>query len=320
MPVSDDKRAFGAKLIELIEKHKTILIVEATNVGSSQMQKIRMSLRGEATVLMGKNTTIRKVVNDFLKKNRDHPIRNLLDHVYGNIGFVFTSLDASFIRDKIVGNRVPAPARVGTFAPVDVYVEPGPTGCDPGQTSWFQALNIPTKINKGQIEMVSRVHLIKIGDKVAESQAALLQKLNMKPFSYGLKVEKVYDDGEVFDAAILDVSERDLLGKLSFGISYVAALSMSVGFPTKASIMHSINNAFKHLISIHLGTEYKFGRAQKFEDFLANPGNFVAAVTVTAGAKAGATAVAVAVAKESSSESVAATGGAGGLFGDSDDF
>lgn len=74
-------------------------------------------------------------------------------------------------------------------------VPAGPTGLDPSQTSFFQALSIPTKIQKGQIEIVSDVPLIKPGDKVTASQAALLQKLNIRPFNYGLKVENVYDNG-----------------------------------------------------------------------------------------------------------------------------
>jgi ribosomal protein L10 len=69
-----------------------------------------------------------------------------MDYVIGNTGFIFTNADLSSVRDVVVANKVPAPARVGSIAPVDVWVEPGPTGCDPGQTSWFQALNIPTKV------------------------------------------------------------------------------------------------------------------------------------------------------------------------------
>jgi hypothetical protein len=56
----------------------------------------------------------------------------------GNVGFVFTNSDLPKVRDMILANRVPAPARVGATAPVDVIVPAGPTGCDPGQTSFFQ--------------------------------------------------------------------------------------------------------------------------------------------------------------------------------------
>ena len=54
-----------------------------------------------------------------------------------------------------------------------------------------QALNIPTKINKGCVEIVSDVHLIKASEKVGGSEATLLAKLGIKPFSYGLVIQQV---------------------------------------------------------------------------------------------------------------------------------
>ena len=36
----------------------------------------------------------------------------------------------------------------------------------PEKTSFFQALQIPTKIARGTIEILNEVHLIKVGDKV----------------------------------------------------------------------------------------------------------------------------------------------------------
>ncbi len=54
-----------------------------------------------------------------------------------------------------------------------------------------QALNIPTKINKGCVEITGDVHLIKEGEKVGGSEATLLSKLGIRPFSYGLVLLKV---------------------------------------------------------------------------------------------------------------------------------
>jgi large subunit ribosomal protein LP0 len=73
------------------------------------------------------------------------------------VGFIFTNGDLGEVRTVIEAHRVPAPARVGAVAPSDVFVPPGPTGCDPGQTSFFQVLQIPTKIAKGQIEITNEV-------------------------------------------------------------------------------------------------------------------------------------------------------------------
>lgn len=310
MPVNEKKRAYAQRLCNLFDTFKSILIVEADNVGSKQMQQIRIALRGKAEIIMGKNTTIRRVLRDYIVRNPDTPIKQLMDYIAGNIGLVFTNEDLVSIRDIIVENKVPAPARVGAVAPCDVFVEPGPTGCDPGQTSWFQALNIPTKINRGQIEMISRVHLVSEGDKVSDSEAALLQKLDLKPFSYGLKVDNVYHEGEMFAAKVLDITPDDVVAKLNTALSMIASIGREVGYPSRATIKHSINDAFKTVVAFHLETDYKFERAQAFEDFLKNPGAFAVA------APAGDAAVEEEKKEESESESA---GGAGGLFGDDDD-
>lgn len=314
MPVNDKKRNFGKKLRALIDRYNSVLVVNADNVGSNQMQKIRLATRGEAIVLFGKNTTVRRVIQNHVDENPGHPISAILDHVRGNVGFIFTNSDVSKVRDIVQSIKTPAPARVGTIAPLDVFVEPGPTGCDPGQTGWFQALNIPTKINKGQIEMIARVHLIKVGDRVMESQAALLQRLDIKPFSYGLVATAVYDRGEMFDASVLDITPEVILSRFSSGLGMFSAFCLSVGYPTIASLPHSINNAYKHLIALALETGYMFPRAKKFEDFLKNPGAFAPAAASTSAAAAPAAAPV-----ESSSSEEEEVGGSGGLFGGGSD-
>merc|ERR1719331_2974681 len=113
---------------------------------------------------------MRKVLADFMEANPGHAHGALDAKMRGNVGFVFTNGSLPKVRDLILANRVPAPARVGAIAPADVSIPAGPTGCDPGQTSFFQTLQIPTKIVKGQIEITNIVHLIKTGDKVAAGE------------------------------------------------------------------------------------------------------------------------------------------------------
>merc|ERR1739842_168109 len=76
----------------------------------------------------------------------------------------------------------------------------------PEKTSFFQALQIPTKITKGTIEIINDVPIITTGDKVGASEATLLGLLKIFPFSYGLIIQKVYDQGSVFDPAILAIT------------------------------------------------------------------------------------------------------------------
>jgi large subunit ribosomal protein LP0 len=57
MPVNDKKRAYGNKLVDYISEYKAAFIVGCDNVGSKQMQQIRVALRGHAVVIMGKNVS-----------------------------------------------------------------------------------------------------------------------------------------------------------------------------------------------------------------------------------------------------------------------
>jgi len=270
------------KFQEAVKEYKNILVVGVDNVGSNQMQKVRIALRGRAIVLMGKNTLIRKIIRDMVEGEKLTKLEALLPLVVGNMGFVFTNDSLPEIRKLILENKVPAAARPGTFAQKDVFLPPGPTGLDPGQTNFFQALNIATKIVKGAIEIVNEVHLIKKDEKVTSSHVAMLDKMNIRPFHYGFKVTDVYEDGTVYAAAILDMDENTLLQKFFAGVRHVAAISLAIHYPTAASVSHSLNHAFKSLVAIALQTEITFAEAQKFKDFIANPSAFAAPAASTA--------------------------------------
>lgn len=310
------KQEYFAKLEQLLDTYTKILLVSVDNVGSNQMQQIRMGLRGKAEVLMGKNTMIRKVLTSYVKKNPGHPYEDLLPRIRGNIGFVFTNGDLAELRQVIESNQVPAPARVGSIAPVDVTVPAGPTGCDPGQTSFFQALQIATKIQKGQIEITSDVLLVTKGVKVGNSEAALLQKLNINPFSYGLVIVLVYDNGSMFDPAVLDLTDEDLCAKFMAGVRQVAAISLEIGFPTIASIPHSIANAFQMLVAVAVECEeFTFEKAGPYKAFLADPSAFAVAAPAAGDASAPAEA-----AKEEEEEEEVDMGGGMDMFGGGDDY
>lgn len=273
-----------------------MFIVGADNVGSSQMQKIRISLRGHAVILMGKNTMMRKAIRGHLEKNPN--LEKLLPHIFENIGFVFTKQDLSFIREKLQDNKVAAPAKAGAIAPCDVVLPAQVTSLGPEKTSFFQALQIPTKITKGTIEIINDVNLIKRGDKVGASEATLLNMLNISPFSYGLTVRQVYDSGTIFDPAILDIKPEDLRAKFVEGVREIAAISLQIGYPTVASAPHSIARGFKNLLAIAAVTDVEFEQAKSIKEYLKDPSKFAAAAAPAAAAKPAAAAAAPAAAKK----------------------
>ncbi|KAG8849994.1 ribosomal protein P0 (A0) (L10E) [Serendipita sp. 411] len=205
------KEVYFTKLKELLAKYNTVFIVNVDNVGSNQMHQIRIALRGKGVVLMGKNTMVRRALRNVLSENPQY--ERLLPYVKGNIGFVFTSSDLKDVRETIVANKIKAPARAGALAPLDVIVPAGNTGMEPGKTSFFQALQIPTKIARGTIEIVSDIQVVTKGTKVGPSEATLLNMLNISPFTYGMTVAMIYDSGTVFPPSVLDVDESELVDR-----------------------------------------------------------------------------------------------------------
>ena len=266
MPTRERKGEYFTRMKGLLEAYETVLVVGLDNVGSLQLATVRKQLRPlEATVLCGKNTLQRKVLSAYLQENPESPIGEISEYLKGNVGLVFVRRELEKVREIIRSNVKGAPARVGQIAERDVIVPPGPTGCDPGQTSWFQALNVPTKISKGQIEIISELKLIGKGDKVGASEAGLLQKLNILPFTYGIKFLHVYMNGAVFDAAVLDISEGVVRQKFVNGVRFMAALSLGAGYPTAASLPHSLGRAARDLLAVSAVTGFKFKYSEPWD-------------------------------------------------------
>lgn len=275
---AEKKIQYDQKLCRFLDEYTQILVVAADNVGSNQLQNIRQGLRGDSVVLMGKNTMMKRSVRLHAEKTQNHVIENLVPLLVGNVGLIFTKGDLKEVSEEVAKYKVGAPARVGLIAPIDVIVPPGNTGLDPSQTSFFQVLNIPTKINKGTVEITIPVELIKKGDKVGSSEAALLSKLGIRPFSYGLVVLSVYDNGSVFNPEVLNLSEDDLVAKFADGLSMVTSLSLSISYPTIAAAVHMFMNSYKNVLSIAVASEYSYSQADEVKEYLKDPSKFAAVV------------------------------------------
>merc|ERR1719440_562981 len=164
----------------------------------------------------------------------------------------------------------------------------GPNGLDPSSTNFFQVLNIPTKIVKGSIELTTAVKVCNVGTKVSASQAVLLTKMGIKPFSYGMRVIQVFDQGSVFDSAVLDITDDKVVSMFMGGVANIAALSREIGVPTEASMPHMVSAGLKNMAALCADIDFTFPEIQALKDFLADPSAFAAAAASAAPAAGGA--------------------------------
>ncbi|KAJ1915618.1 ribosomal protein P0 (A0) (L10E) [Mycoemilia scoparia] len=295
MSKGEKKAAYFARLERYLNEFQSVFVVNVDNVGSNQMHEIRRSLRGKGEVLMGKNTMVRRGLRLLINESGKTEYERLLSYVRGNIGFVFTNSDLKEVRNLIVENRVRAPARAGAIAPGDVIVPAGNTGMEPGQTSFFQALGIPTKIARGTIEITQDINLVHTGEKVGASEATLLNKLNISPFTYGMTVIQVYDSGNTFAPEVLDISADDLVKNLVSVATGLSCISLATDYLTLPAVPHIFINNYKQMLAISIATDYTYTASEKIKELLDNPEALAAAA---AAAQAAAAAPAGGAAKE----------------------
>jgi large subunit ribosomal protein LP0 len=231
-----------------------------------------------------------------------------MSQLKGNTSIVFSNKDLGEILDILNSQVREAPARIGSIAPKKVTVPAGATGLDPRQTGFFGNLGIATKIVKAQIEILNDFDIIAEGDKVNASQAALLDKLKIRPFEYKMTVRKILQDGQLFDPAVLSITSASILAKFSAGVANCTALSIGSGYVVSSAVPHLIMRAFKNLAAVSFSSDYSFPQAEALKK---------AAAAGPATAAAGAPAAAAKVEKEEEVEEEVEMGM--DLFGGEDD-
>jgi len=164
---------FMKRVYDLVGKYKQIIVVSLSNVSSSQVQSIRRIIyKGKGTLIVGKNTLIRKAIQ--MRSDKDLPkqfedfrklgkqiaeLSALIPLIRGKVGLILTEESVFELKPRIEANKLQAAAKLGAIAPVDVIIPPGTTGMDPSQISFFHALSISTKIDKGMIAITKDYHV-----------------------------------------------------------------------------------------------------------------------------------------------------------------
>mmetsp|Transcript_60968 Transcript_60968/g.54966 ORF Transcript_60968/g.54966 Transcript_60968/m.54966 type:complete len:355 (-) Transcript_60968:161-1225(-) len=253
------KLNFARKLESLLDEYDRCLIISITNIGSKQIAELRKEFRNKETrFLFGKNTLIRKVIRDYVKKTKNPLLMNLMELIKGNVGLVFTKNDnLKDIRKQIIEkSRKKSAAKYNSIAPCDVWIPIGPTSMEPTKTQIFQNMDISTRINKGQIDVIAPKKIISIGEKVNASSASLLSQLNIKPFEYSIDVKSIYNKGEIYaDCSFMDLDINDIQSTFYQALINIASLCAELNYPTIINVPHNVINAYKQVIALSMNLQ-----------------------------------------------------------------
>jgi len=102
--------------------------------------------------------------------------------------------------------------------------------------------------------------VIKMGNRVGSSEATLLAKLGIKPFSYSLHAIKVCDDGLFYDPKILNLTDEDFDVVTIGALRNITAFSLVVSFPNLAFISYMAIEGYKNILAIVFSTDYNLSK------------------------------------------------------------
>ncbi|AEA38731.1 60S acidic ribosomal protein P0 (nucleomorph) [Cryptomonas paramecium] len=234
-----------AKFNYLFLKYNRVLLVDLTNVNSFQIQNCKKSFDKNSVLIFQKNSLIRKILKSYANNKQD--IDLFCSFVSGNVGLIFSKLNPFEINEILESNKVYASPKLGQVSHCDVVIPAGQTEMLPDSTSLFQSLNIQTKIQKGQIEILSPVNLLKKGQKVGNFEFLLLQKLNIKPFSYKIAIKKILDHCMCYDAYILDIKSEEVSKLAQTLINNLDLITTFIGYPSYTCIDRAAKKISNHL-------------------------------------------------------------------------
>jgi len=254
-----------------------------TGVSSRQMMDMRAKFRNRAVIICGKNTLMKKAFSMEEDPEWRAKAANAAAGLSGNVSYVFVmpGNDVEEVINEVESFKRVGAAKAGQTSLVDYTLAAGPTGMDPSQTSFFQALNIGTKVVKGQIEVSTEKKILIEGTKVSASAAVLMQKLGVQPFEYSPKVTHVYQDGFLLPIAIFNTSPAAMQAKFQGVVSkFVSPFALGVGIPTSVTVPVAMRIALKHAVSLVLDDDAlaeQIEEAKPFKDYLENPDAFAVA-------------------------------------------
>ncbi|EAY05067.1 ribosomal protein L10, putative [Trichomonas vaginalis G3] len=268
-PAHQKKAEYIKKLHGLFRKYHKVAVVTAQNVTSNQLMKIRAGVSGFAEVLFGKNSLMRRAVDEL--KDEIPSITELEKNLSNGAGLIFTNGSFKAIKEVIDANCLGSAAKPGSIAPCDVFIKPQRTSISPTDIKVLHALNIQCKVFKGTIEITGEKQLIWEGQKVGASEANILGMLGILPFNYTLKIEALYDNGSMYDPSFLSISDDYLAQKFTEGLCNVTCVALGMHYPCVASTPHMIRSAFTDIASIAISINHEMRQIETLQKLLADP-------------------------------------------------
>jgi large subunit ribosomal protein L10 len=249
--VADWKKEEVKELTNLLTKNRVVGIIEVGGIPAPQMQQMRKSLHGAATVRSAKNNLLIRALDEAEKEAKG--VSGLKDHVKGQSAIIATEMNPFKLFSKIKESRTMAPAKGGETATHDIEVKEGDTPFKPGPiVGELQKVGIPAAILEGKVVVKSNKVVVPQGERIPAEVAQMLTRLEIFPIEIGMTLNGVFEDGSIFSPDVLDINIDEFLGQMRQASNDAFNLAITAGWVTKETIQPLLMKAHHNAFTIAL--------------------------------------------------------------------
>lgn len=194
------------ELAEKIKKSRTLMIVSLKSLPSKNFQEIKKTLREHADIRVAKKNIMIRAI----KAVGTQEILGLEPFIKENCAFAMSDMEGYSLAGLLLSKKNPVYAKAGQIAPADIEVKEGGTNLVPGPAiSELGALGIQISVEGGKIAIKKAKIVVKEGQAINAGVSAILQKLDIKPFTIGLSPVCLFDvkTGKIYSDIHIDSEE-----------------------------------------------------------------------------------------------------------------
>jgi len=237
------KKKKVAEIAHLLEKSKTIGLINLANLPARQLRTVRAKSKDNIQFLFVKKTILKRAL-EATKRDSAKQLAQHLDGIYPVI--IVSHLDAFELFKQLKSNRQMVAAKPGQLAPADITVSAGPTPFAPGPAiSELAQLGLKTKVESGKIVIREDAVVVKQGQPVPSVAASMLAKLGITPIQIGVNLVYALEDNDLYPGKVLDIDIGRYTEDLKIAALNAFKLAIDLGFATKETIAQLVQKAYR---------------------------------------------------------------------------
>jgi mRNA turnover protein 4 len=166
---------------EALDEYSGVFVFRCVNLRNNTFKDMKADLKDTSKFFMGSNKVLQVALGKGPEDEQREGLHQLSAHVRGHSGVVFTNLTKEDLETALDKYKVNDYARTGTVAPTTITIEKGPVHGPHGglmehtMEPTLRKNGMPTKLNRGVIELLADHVVCTEGEHVSPQGAILLR-------------------------------------------------------------------------------------------------------------------------------------------------